>query len=599
MRTARVMRTARWIGFLAGALTIATGLAASAAEPGDIAPGVPAVLSPTGSDSVALGCDVAEQRHTLTTSTHLDPSCTWTAGFDIHTSDVVLDCRGAAIAKSGGGRGIEISSSVDTALSGVVVRNCRVDGFLNSLRITRDGFRTLDPGVEYENGLTGVVIEHSEFRNSIGVGIFVDGYVSDATIRNNVVEAAGSTGVYLETGSRRSHVEGNRIHDNGYRENGPGGQLREFAGLRFRFWGPGREGLAIDGSYENVVVGNSFAGNSHGGLFLYTNCGEFPDSGVWFDRRWPSDNNLIAENTFTGGLNGVWVGQRMAENTLPMECTKPAYVVDTIQRVTLDFAADNTVADNHFDGVTYPIRVEDDGTTVTGNTIESDDPSHHGILIGTEFRTTVLDQPVTDTTIADNAIDVAGNHDPIRWVHGYRGLTVERNTAHGEAVGICEGIQPPRLLLIWAIAIALEPPGAPVTPPPADLAHPVLGALEPCAEPDRPTIVPSGVGITEGEQDAFVIPVALSHAYDRTVSVEWSTLDLFWGAFAAPGQDFEKTNGTLVFSPGQTEATISVTALDDDLAEPDEALLVLFYDPVDATVGGFFGFGIGVMFDDD
>ena len=171
------------------------------------------------------------------------------------------------------------------------------------------------------------------------MGIFVDGYVSDATIRNSIVQRAGSAGIYLETGSRRSLVEANQLLDNGFVENGPHGQLTQLLGLQFRFWGAGREGVAIDGSYENVVVGNHFEGNSHGGLLLYTNCGEFPDSGVWFDRRWPSDRNHIEGNTFVGGLNGVWVGQRMAENTLPMACTKPAYIDEPLQRVTLDFAA--------------------------------------------------------------------------------------------------------------------------------------------------------------------------------------------------------------------------------------------------------------------
>ena len=39
----------------------------------------------------------------------------------------------------------------------------------------------------------------------------------------------------------------------------------------------------------------------------------------------PTDN-LIERNMFLGGRNGVWVGSRMGENTLPMECTDPAYV---------------------------------------------------------------------------------------------------------------------------------------------------------------------------------------------------------------------------------------------------------------------------------
>src|SRR5690606_3068172 len=153
---------------------------------------------------------------------------------------------------------------------------CNVRGFLNSLRVTRDGFRTLPEGVEYENGLADIVIEDSSFSGSRGVGIFVDGYVEDVTLRRNTVVDAGSSGIYLETGSRRSHVEGNILFRNGYRENGPHGQAFSFAGLDLWFWGIGREGISVDGSYENTIVGNTFAENSAGGIFLYKNCGEYP-----------------------------------------------------------------------------------------------------------------------------------------------------------------------------------------------------------------------------------------------------------------------------------------------------------------------------------
>ncbi|MEZ5247039.1 MAG: right-handed parallel beta-helix repeat-containing protein [Acidimicrobiales bacterium] len=550
------------------------------------------------STAIALDCSTADVRHELTTSTDLDPGCVWTGGFDITASDVVLDCRGALIRSDGGGRGIEISSPTDTAMSDVVVRNCRVEGFLNNLRVTRVGFRDLQPGVEYDNGLTGVVIEDNEFRNSRGVGVFIDGYVSDATIRDNVIEGTGSAGIYLETGSRRTLVEGNRIHDNGYRENGPGGQVDEFGGLRFRWWGIGREGLAIDGSYENVVVGNSFEGNSHGGILLYTNCGEFPDSGVWFDRRWPSDRNLIEGNTFTGGLNGVWVGQRMAENTLPMECTKPAFLEGPLQRVTRDYAADNTIVGNEFVDVTYPIRVEDDGTTIEGNTIRSGDPSHHGIIVGTEYRTTVLGEPVIRTSIVGNTLDVTGNESPIRWIHGFDQLTVEGNTSHGRPVGICEGTQPPRLGLIWVIAATFEPLGAPISSPPADLSHPVLGPLEPCEVPDTPAVIPGSAEVTEGD-GVITIPVRLSHPSDQTVRVDWHTPPVQAPGWAELGTDIAPGSGVVTFQPGQVDATIELELLDDDVTEPFEWAGVLFRNPTNARIGGWWGIGLGFVNDDD
>ena len=314
----------------------------------------------------------------------------------------------------------------------------------------------------------------------MGVGIFVDGYVEGVTLRRNIVVDTGSSGIYLETGSRRSHVEGNILFRNGYRENGPGGQPFSFAGFDFWFWGVGREGISVDGSYENTIVGNIFAENSAGGIFLYKNCGEYPDRPAYFERRYPSDDNLIEGNTFLGGTHGVWIGSRMGENTLPMDCTDPAYIDEPLRRVVLDRAADNVVRTNTFVGVTYGIRVEDDGNVIEANTFSGDGPGHHAVIVGTPLRTTVLGLPVTGTQLVDNVSTIVGNTHPYRWVTGHEGTVDSGNTALGAQVSLCQGNEPPRSPFIFVIAIALAGPGGtpPATTP--DLTFPTLGALPPC-----------------------------------------------------------------------------------------------------------------------
>ena len=298
--------------------------------------------------------------------------------------------------------------------------------------------------MEYENGLADIVVEDSSFSGSRGVGIFVDGYVEGVTLRRNLVVDTGSSGIYLETGSRRSHVEGNILFRNGYRENGPGGQPFSFAGFDFWFWGIGREGISVDGSYENTIVGNTFAQNSAGGIFLYKNCGEYPDRPAYFERRYPSDDNLIEGNTFLGGTNGVWIGSRMGENTLPMDCTDPAYIDEPLRRVVHDFASDNVVRANTFVGVTYGIRVEDDGNVIEANTFSGDGPGHHAVIIGTPLRTTVLGLPVTGTQLLDNVSTIVGNTHPYRWVTGHEATVDSGNTALGAPVALCQGVEPPR-----------------------------------------------------------------------------------------------------------------------------------------------------------
>jgi parallel beta-helix repeat protein len=442
----------------------------------------PIPLPPPAADSVLVGCDQADQRVQITQTSHLDPTCVYTAGFDISTSGVTFDCQGATIRspEGAGGRGILVHTPTDTPLTDVTVRNCHVEGFLNSLRVTRDGFRTLPEGVEYENGTSDILIETSSFTGSRGVGVFVDGYVEGVTILNNAVVGTGSSGIYLETGSRGSHVEGNQIHDNGYRENGPNGQKFTFSGIDFWFWGIGREGVSIDGSYDNTVVRNAFWGNSAGGIFLYKNCGEYPDRPAYFERRYPSENNLIEGNVFAGGTNGVWVGSRMGENTLPMDCTDPAYIDEPGRRVVLDRANDNIIRSNRFIETTYGIRIEDDGNVVEGNVFDGGGPYLHPIIVGTPLRTSVLGRPVASTTLTGNVSNIPGLADPYRWVSGHADTIDTGNLANGQPAPLCPGIEPPRSIMIFVVGLALMNPDGTPPPKPPGLAMPVLGPLADC-----------------------------------------------------------------------------------------------------------------------
>ncbi|MEZ5573865.1 MAG: right-handed parallel beta-helix repeat-containing protein [Halioglobus sp.] len=429
-----------------------------------------------------IGCDRADQRIEITSDSHLDPSCVYTGGFDISTSNVTLDCRRALIQAQGPTslRGITIAAPENTALTGVTVRSCLVQGFLNNVRVLREGFRSFEPDEEYLYPTSEIVLEKNYFGQSHGVGVYIDAYVSGVTVRTNLIAETGSAGIYLETGSRQNTIEDNFIINNGFRENGPNGQPTILGGVDFWFWGVGREGIAVDGSYENTIRHNVLSGNSAGGIFLYKNCGEFPESPRYFERRFPSDRNLIEDNTFWGGRNGIWVGSRMGENTLPMECTDDAYILEPLRRVVLDYAADNTIRANVFQNVTYGIRVEDDGNRVIGNEFFGDAPGYHAVIIGTPDRTAVLGRPVTGTVLKNNSSHINGNKSPYRWVHGHEDTLDEGNSALGDNVELCEGETIPRQPLIFVIAAALAGPGgtAPDTTP--DLTVPTLGALEEC-----------------------------------------------------------------------------------------------------------------------
>ena len=413
-----------------------------------LAGAVPGVGSAASADpaSTLVGCDRAADRVVLTASAHLDPSCTYTAGFEITASHLTLDCAGATVRSAPGaaGVGILIHAPADEDLTDVTVRNCTVEGFLNSMRVTRDGFRDLAAGAEFDHGTSAITLAANRVSGSRGVGLYVDGYVAGVSILDNVVQGAGSSGIYLEGGSRRNLVQGNQILDNGFRENGPGGQRTSFGGLDLWFWGVGREGISVDGSSENRIADNLFRGNSAGGVFLYKNCGEYPSSGRYFERRTPAADNTIEGNRFEGGRNGVWVGSRMSENTLPMDCTDPAYVQTGFVRIVLDHAPRNVIRANTFVEVTYGVRVEDDDTTVAGNAFEGSAADRWAVIVGTTERTTVLGQPVTGTVLTANRSTIVDNPDPYRWVFGHAATNDTDNTSVAGPTALCPGVPVPR-----------------------------------------------------------------------------------------------------------------------------------------------------------
>lgn len=450
-----------------------------------------APLPPPAPGSVLVGCGQAATRLALTADTHLDPACTYTAGFEITASGVTLDCRGAVVVgplDGPFGSGIAVHAPITTALHDVTIRNCRVQGFGNGVRVTRDGFRTLAAGIEYANVFRDIVIEDSDVAGARGVGIYVDGYVTGVTIRRTQIRGAGSAGIYLETGSKDNVVADNDVVGNGFRENGPAGSLVTVDGVQFRFWGPGREGIAVDSSRGNVITRNRVIGNSAGGIFLYKNCGEYyvTRAASWLERRYGADANLIEGNEISGGARGVWVGSRMGENTWPMECSAPAYVEAPFERYVLDEATDNVIAANRFHDLTYGVQIEDDRTVVAGNTFEGADPGQWAVIVGTRVRTAVLGRPVSGTVLRDNVATIAGNPDPFRWVHGEVDSTVDGNTAHGAVVGICEVPELPHGPFVMTAAFAPEPVGGPPTAKPP-LSGATLGPQPAC--PAATTVV--------------------------------------------------------------------------------------------------------------
>ena len=93
-----------------------------------------------------------------------------------------------------------------------------------------------------------------------------------------------------------------------------------------------------------------------------------------------------------------------------------------------------------------------------------------------------------------------------------------------------------------------------------------------------PTLAINGTEGQEGGRLDFT--VTLSPASGRTVTTNYQT-DVDLGT-ASAGSDYDHSTGSLTFAPGETEQTITVIPLDDDLVENAESLVVTMDSPVNA-----------------
>ena len=112
-----------------------------------------------------------------------------------------------------------------------------------------------------------------------------------------------------------------------------------------------------------------------------------------------------------------------------------------------------------------------------------------------------------------------------------------------------------------------------------------------------PVIVPGSATIAEGNSGTRTlnVPVSLSVASPLPVTVHWTTAN----HTATAPSDYVASSGTVTFAPGETTKTVPITINGDTAIEPNEALLVAFSAPTNATIGGFYGLGVGMITDDD
>jgi hypothetical protein len=100
---------------------------------------------------------------------------------------------------------------------------------------------------------------------------------------------------------------------------------------------------------------------------------------------------------------------------------------------------------------------------------------------------------------------------------------------------------------------------------------------------DPPTVDfgSAAYSVTENE-GTLTVEVTLDNPSGRTITVTYTTGD----GTAAAGEDYVAISGTLVFTPGVTSQTITVTIISDELDEDDETIILTLSDVENADLGG-------------
>src|SRR6266540_573123 len=109
-----------------------------------------------------------------------------------------------------------------------------------------------------------------------------------------------------------------------------------------------------------------------------------------------------------------------------------------------------------------------------------------------------------------------------------------------------------------------------------------------------PKLFISDAAVAEGDSGTTnaVFNVRLAPASGIPAQVNFFTTN-----GSAGGLDFTATNGVLVFAPGETNKTITVSVMGDTLSESNEVFFIRLVAPTNATLGD--ALGLGTILDDD
>ena len=246
---------------------------------------------------------------------------------------VTIDCKGDAYNK---GKVTELQILADD----VTIKRCKINGSIRTIGLGQNGEA---PGVKASSTTLGHTAraQAAAPKNTTLYAVTITGhgriplYLGPGTTRLTMYDSkikgrSTSVALYLDAESGFNIIRNNT----------------------FVLTSSSREVIAVDGSADNQILGNTIDNANAGGIYLYRNCGE---GGTV--RHQAPQRNLIAGNTIdnTGGY-GIWLGSR---NGGRLYCSDDKGFPFGSSINDGDFANDNTIRDNTF---TSPARtIRDDG----------------------------------------------------------------------------------------------------------------------------------------------------------------------------------------------------------------------------------------------
>jgi len=308
--------------------------------------------------------------------------------FRVRQANVVLDCGGVAF-DGGPTEGLpavrwalDVDRTAVPAVRHVTIRSCEFRNYARGMVLTGPDIADADPG----RALVDFRVADTKVLGTGGVGIYVGAHARGFTLERLTIRDNRLTGIYLDAYSTRTTVARSTIANNG-----------------FSACHNGREGIAIDGSQGNIIVGNTFRNNRYAGVALYKNCGE---SGT--PRTLGADRNLIAFNVFEGHRGAaVRIAARQGfdpanDDCVSATCSDPIVPGTTRYR---DRASFNVVSHNRFVDNAIAVEVLDSDNHVQNNTFATTarDGASAQISVGSDLLEH-LGRPVSGVTVANNRV---------------------------------------------------------------------------------------------------------------------------------------------------------------------------------------------------